>query len=68
MNVLLFFLATLMAGAVAGLVSVLLGAGFSSWPLAGVAGLVAFWALEGWFHEAFGYHPAEAWLERLLKH
>lgn len=55
MNVLLFFLSVLIAGAVTGLTYVL----SSHWIFAAVAGLIAFWVIEGVFERSFGYQPAQ---------
>lgn len=58
MNVLLFFLAALIAGAVTGLAYVL----SSHWLLAVFAGLGALWLIEGVFERSFGYQPAQRWV------
>lgn len=51
MNVLLFFIAILIAGAITGLAYVL----SSHWLLATLAGLLSFWFMEGLFERSFGY-------------
>lgn len=60
MNILLFFLAILIAGAITGLTYVL----SSLWLLAALAGLAALWITEGVFERAFGYQPAQHWLDQ----
>ena len=60
MNVLLFFLSVLIAGAVTGLAYVL----SSHWVFAAFAGLAAFWLTEGVFERSFGYQPAQHWIGR----
>lgn len=60
MNVLLFFLAVLIAGAITGLAYVL----SSQWLLATLAGLVGLWCTERIFERSFGYQPAQRWVGR----
>ena len=55
MNVLLFFLAILIAGAITGLAYVI----SSMWLLAVFSGLGALWLTEGIFERCFGYQPAQ---------
>ena len=55
MDVLLFFLAVMIAGAVAGLAYVM----SSLWLLAVFAGLGALWLTEGVFERYFGYRPVQ---------
>ena len=51
MNVLLFFIAILIAGAITGLAYVL----SAHWLVAILAGLLSFWFTEGLFERSFGY-------------
>lgn len=60
MHVLLFFIATLIAGAITGLTFIL----SAHWLIAGLAGLAALWFTEGLFERYFGYHPALHWSDQ----
>lgn len=60
MNVLLFFVAVLIAGAFTGLAYVL----SSQWFVAVLAGLGALWLIEGVFERCYGYQPAQRWVGR----
>ena len=57
MNVLLLFLAMLIAGAITGLAYIL----SSGWILAAFSGAATLWVTEGIFERCLGYQPVQHW-------